>query len=92
MADISDISRELECLRDFQMWNRERDTSEIREREHQRASESEREETCRLRACLVNRDCVIAILNLCYRHLESVICSSMNIATESTVGLCEHLT
>ena len=26
---------------------------------------------------------------LCHRHLESLVCSSMNFATESTVGLCE---
>ena len=41
------------------------------------------EETCRLLACVVNRDCVIAIL-------RSVVCSSTKIATESTVGLCEN--
>ena len=29
-------------------------------------------------------------LRLCYRHLESLVCSSMNIALESTAELCER--
>ena len=58
---------------------RRREKHQRSEREHQRASESEREEeTCCLWACVVNRDCVITIL-------RSVGCSS-----ESTTGLCEH--
>ena len=94
MAELSGkCSRELECPRDFQMWTgyerrgvaaRRREKHQRSEREHQRASESEREEeTCCLRACVVNRDCVIAIL-------RPVVCSSVNIATEYTGELCEN--
>ena len=94
-------SRELECLRDFQIrdfidYKRrgvatrggEKHQKSERERERERERESIRErvteeEACCLRVCVVNRDCFIAIL-------KSVVCSSMNIAKEVTVGLCEH--
>ena len=34
------------------------------QRENVRVHQRAREETCSLRACVVNRDCIIAILNL----------------------------
>ena len=56
-------------------------------RDHQRASESIREWESR-------RDVLTTSLCRevwpCHRHLKSVVCSSTNIATESSVELCEH--
>ena len=86
--------KELEILRHFQSWGclykawscsrSGEEPAEIREREHRRASESERGKEKRVLStslceCVVTCDCAIAILD----HLEFVACSS-----RSTVRLC----
>ena len=62
----------------------EREKHRRSEREHQRASESEREEeTCCLRACAVNRHCVIAIL-------RSVVCHRWTLQ-RNLLGSCVNI-